>query len=37
VRLRRGSSGARKLIEVDGPPSEVAARLAAAIDVGQGA
>jgi uncharacterized protein len=37
VRLRRGSSGARKLIEVDGPPSEVAARLAAAIDVGEGA
>ena len=35
VRLRRGSSGARKLIEVDGPPSEVAARLSAAIDVGQ--
>ena len=37
VRLRRGSSGARKLIEVDGPPGEVAARLAAAIDVGEGA
>jgi len=34
VRLRRGSSGARKLIEVDGPPAEVAARLAAAIDAG---
>lgn len=33
VRLRRGSSGARKLVEVDGPPSEVAARLAAAIGV----
>ena len=37
VRLRRGSSGARKLIEVDGPPSEVASRLAAAIQVGEGA
>jgi uncharacterized protein YggU (UPF0235/DUF167 family) len=36
VRLRRGSSGPRKLIEVDGPPAELAARLAAAIDVGDG-
>ena len=36
VRLRRGSSGARKLIEVDGPPAEVARRLTAAIVVGTG-
>ena len=36
VRLRRGSSGARKLIEVDGDPSEVARRLREAIDVGEG-
>jgi uncharacterized protein YggU (UPF0235/DUF167 family) len=36
VRLRRGSSGARKLIEVDGDPSEVARRLQEAIDVGEG-
>ena len=35
VRVRRGSSGARKLIEVDGAPAEVGARLAAAIEVGE--
>lgn len=29
VRVRRGSSGARKLIEVDGDPGAVAGRLAA--------
>lgn len=28
VRLRRGSSGARKLIEIDGDPAELEARLA---------
>ena len=27
VRVRRGSGGARKLIEVDGDPQEIAARL----------
>jgi uncharacterized protein YggU (UPF0235/DUF167 family) len=31
VRLRRGSSGARKLIEVDGDPGEVARRLVEAV------
>lgn len=29
VRLRRGSSGARKLIEIDGDPAELEPRLAA--------
>jgi len=29
VRLRRGSTGARKLIEIDGDPSAIEARLAA--------
>jgi uncharacterized protein len=29
VRVRRGSSGARKLIEVDGDPEAIATRLAA--------
>jgi uncharacterized protein YggU (UPF0235/DUF167 family) len=29
VRVRRGSSGARKLIEVDGDPAAIAARLVA--------
>ena len=28
VRLRRGSSGARKLIEIDGDPAEIEARMA---------
>lgn len=28
VRLRRGSSGARKLIEIDGDPTEIEARMA---------
>lgn len=31
VRVRRGSGGARKLIEVDGEPRAVAGRLAAAL------
>jgi uncharacterized protein YggU (UPF0235/DUF167 family) len=31
VRVRRGSSGARKLIEVDGPAAEVARRLTDAL------
>ena len=31
VRVRRGSSGARKLIEVDGPAAEIARRLADAL------
>ena len=31
VRVRRGSSGARKLIEVDGPAAEIAGRLADAL------
>lgn len=31
VRLRRGSSGARKLIEVDGEPAAIAERLVAAV------
>lgn len=35
VRLRRGSSGARKLIEIDGDPDAVSGRLAEALgDVG---
>lgn len=31
VRLRRGSGGARKLIEIDGDPVEVTRRLVAAV------
>ena len=37
VRVRRGSSGARKLIEVGGDPRAIAARLVARLgDVGAG-
>lgn len=31
ARLRRGSGGARKLVEVDGDPAEITRRLAAAV------
>jgi uncharacterized protein YggU (UPF0235/DUF167 family) len=31
VRLRRGSGGARKLVEMDGDPGEITRRLAAAV------
>jgi len=31
ARMRRGSGGARKLVEVDGQPSELARRLIAAV------
>jgi uncharacterized protein YggU (UPF0235/DUF167 family) len=38
VRVRRGSSGARKLVEVDGDPAEVARRLVTAVGAeGEGA
>ena len=32
ARIRRGSGGARKLVEIDGDPERIAARLVAAID-----
>jgi uncharacterized protein YggU (UPF0235/DUF167 family) len=31
ARIRRGSGGARKLVEIDGDPSAIAARLTAAL------
>ncbi len=34
VRIRRGSGGARKLVEVDGDPAEVTRRLVSAIGTG---
>jgi uncharacterized protein YggU (UPF0235/DUF167 family) len=32
ARIRRGSGGARKLVEIDGDPQRIAARLVAAIN-----
>jgi uncharacterized protein YggU (UPF0235/DUF167 family) len=32
ARIRRGSGGTRKLVEIDGDPERIAARLVAAID-----
>lgn len=37
ARLRRGSGGARKLVDVDGDPGEIARRLAAAVAEAVGA